>query len=143
MMGNTVKFRVPIMHDGKYSQISCSYDAWSEIVKFRVPMMHDGKYCIKYIESSFFFVPVEGTYNFSSNKSCTCFDMANVGLWLGIRCLTPLSTVFQLYIAVVYTIYVFRFTYVYVITALHHLSSSVRFSPVQFSWYSFILLDFL
>jgi hypothetical protein len=27
MMGNTVKFRVPIMHDGKYSQISCFYDA--------------------------------------------------------------------------------------------------------------------
>jgi hypothetical protein len=46
-------------------------------------------------------VSVEGTYNFSSNKSCTCFAMANVGLWLGIRCLTPLSTVFQLYIAVV------------------------------------------
>ena len=48
-----------------------------------------------------FFVPVEGTYNFSSNKSCTCFAMANVALWLGIRCLTPLSTVFQLYIAVI------------------------------------------
>jgi hypothetical protein len=27
MMGNTVAFRVPIMHDGKYSQISCSYNA--------------------------------------------------------------------------------------------------------------------
>jgi hypothetical protein len=25
MMGNTVKSRVLIIHDGKYSQISCSY----------------------------------------------------------------------------------------------------------------------
>jgi hypothetical protein len=44
MMGKTVKFRVPMMHDGKYSQMSCSYDARWEIVKIRVPMMHDGKY---------------------------------------------------------------------------------------------------
>ena len=26
-----VKYRVPIIHDGKYSPISCSYDAWWEI----------------------------------------------------------------------------------------------------------------
>jgi len=30
-MGNTVKSRVPMMHDEKYSQISCSYHAWWEI----------------------------------------------------------------------------------------------------------------
>jgi ABC-type sulfate/molybdate transport systems ATPase subunit len=52
------KSRVPLMHDGKYSQISCSYNTWWEIqsnfvflwfmmgntVKSRVPLMHDGKY---------------------------------------------------------------------------------------------------
>ena len=31
MMGNTVKFRVPLMYDGKYSQISCSYNIGGEI----------------------------------------------------------------------------------------------------------------
>jgi hypothetical protein len=29
-MGNTVKSRDSIMYDGKFSQMSCSYNAWWE-----------------------------------------------------------------------------------------------------------------
>jgi hypothetical protein len=57
MMGNTVKSRVLIIHDGKYSQIALSL---TQISRY----------------------PVEGTYNFSSNKSCACFVMANVAIYL-------------------------------------------------------------
>jgi hypothetical protein len=58
MTGNTVKSYVPIIYDGKYSQISWFYNVWWEIksnlvilycmmgntVKSRSPIIYDGKY---------------------------------------------------------------------------------------------------
>jgi hypothetical protein len=43
MMGNTVKYRVPIMHDGKYSQSRVPLSMMGNTVKSRVPIIHDGK----------------------------------------------------------------------------------------------------
>ena len=43
MMENTIKSRVPIMHEGKQSNFVFLSCMMGRTVKSRVPIMHDGK----------------------------------------------------------------------------------------------------